>query len=95
MNRTVRIKGLSNIVLPAELRLLFAGHGTIIDAGVLADPLTGLGTGEGWIQMNSPAEAESAEAALNGREYMDRRLTVKADTASDIFQSDGDILRTR
>jgi RNA recognition motif-containing protein len=84
MNGIVRIKGLSNIVLPAELRLLFAGHGTIVDAGVLADPLTGLGTGEGWIHMNSPGEAESAEAALNGREFMGRPLTVKVDTASDI-----------
>ncbi len=77
MNCTVHITGLSNIVLGAELRLLFAGHGTVEDAGVVTDLHTGLGNGEGWVRMASADEAEAAERAVDGHEYMDRKLTVR------------------
>ena len=46
-------------------------------AGVLTDPLTGLGNGAGWVQMASAAQARAAERAVHGSRYMDRPLIVK------------------
>lgn len=76
MSGKLQVRGLSNIVLEKELNQLFAPHGRVLDARIIADPVTGLGTGAGVIEMSSEPAAISAAAALNGREYLGRKLTV-------------------
>jgi RNA recognition motif-containing protein len=60
----LRIEGLSNIVLDADLRRLFQPHGTVVDARIIADPVTGLGSGTGLVEMLSQYEACVANLSL-------------------------------
>jgi RNA recognition motif-containing protein len=76
MNGRLRVEGLSNIVLDAELRQLFQPHGTVINAQIIADPTTGLGSGAGLVEMGSDAEASTAILSLDGAEHLGRRFSV-------------------
>ena len=76
MNEILQIEGLSNIVLDTDLVHLFEPHGTVVTASVTANLLTGLCSGSGRIEMGSQAEARAATAALDGAEYLGRRLKV-------------------
>lgn len=76
MANKLRINGLSNIVLDRELVDLFTSHGTVLQARVICDPATGLGSGGGLVEMGSEPEATAAASALDGREYMGRPLSV-------------------
>ncbi|HSZ58721.1 MAG TPA: RNA-binding protein [Tepidisphaeraceae bacterium] len=76
MSQTLQVKGLSNIVLDADLVQLFRQHGTVVCARVIPSPSTGLGSGSGHVEMSSPAEARAASSALDGAEYLGRTLKV-------------------
>src|SRR5439155_16725714 len=60
----------------SDLEQLFAAHGTVNSAEVIADRDTGRSKGFGFVQMGSDAEAQAAVAALNGKEHDGRALTV-------------------
>jgi RNA recognition motif-containing protein len=60
----------------ADLRAIFAVHGTVRSAEVITDSDTGLSRGFGFIQMNSAAETTAAIKALNGKKVAGRQLTV-------------------
>lgn len=60
----------------ADLRQLFEPHGAIESAKVATDRDTGRSRGFGFIEMSSNSDAESAIAALNGREIGGRVLVV-------------------
>jgi cold-inducible RNA-binding protein len=60
----------------ADLRQMFEPHGAIESAKVATDRDTGRSRGFGFIEMASNSEAESAIAALNGREVGGRALIV-------------------
>lgn len=72
----LRVEGLSNIVLDADLRHLFQPHGIVVSAAIIPDAETGLGSGTGVVEMQSNAEANLASAMLNGTEHLGRKLTV-------------------
>lgn len=76
MANKLRIDGLSNIVLDGELQDLFTTHGAVLEARVITDPATGLGSGGGLVEMGSEPEAAAALSALDGVEYMGRPLSV-------------------
>ena len=76
MANKLRIEGLSNIVLDAELEHLFKRHGTVLEARIIPDPTTGLGSGGGLVEMGSQSEAAAAASALDGVQYMGRPLSV-------------------
>lgn len=76
MASQLRINGLSNIVLDRELEALFTTHGTVVEARIIHDPATGLGSGAGMVEMRSEPEATAAATALDGFEYMGRPLSV-------------------
>lgn len=59
-----------------ELREIFAEHGNVLDAIVLADRDTGRSRGFGFVEFASPEEAQRAIEALDGAEIGGRNLRV-------------------
>ena len=59
-----------------ELEQLFAPHGTVRSAEVIADRTTKQSKGFGFVEMDSDQEARAAIAALNGKEIEGRSITV-------------------
>ena len=59
-----------------DLETLFSRVGTVVDAVVIKDKLSGKSKGFGFVEMNSQAEAEAGAAKFNGYEYKNRALVV-------------------
>ena len=59
-----------------DLRELFAAHGNVSSARVIADRFTGKSRGFGFIEMPDQSEAENAIQATNGQDFMARTLRV-------------------
>ncbi len=70
------VGNLSYTVSSADLEQLFAQHGTVRSAEVVADRETGRSKGFAFVEMSSDDEAQSAITALNGSEHDGRTLTV-------------------
>ncbi len=60
----------------SELRSLFEPHGSIESATIATDRDTGRSRGFGFVSMPNDNEAENAMAALNGKDWGGRALTV-------------------
>ena len=60
----------------AEVRELFAAHGTVESVSIITDRDTGRSKGFGFVEMGSDQEAQAAIQALNGHEVNGRALTV-------------------
>jgi cold-inducible RNA-binding protein len=58
------------------LREAFSAHGTVVEANLMMDRMTGRSRGFAFITMSSPEEAQKAIDALNGAELDSRALTV-------------------
>ena len=76
MSNKVYVGGLSYSVTDGRLEEIFAPHGTVSSARVIADKFTGQSRGFGFVEMASGAEAEAAISALNGSEVDGRKLVV-------------------
>jgi RNA recognition motif-containing protein len=76
MGSKLYVGNLSYNATGSDLEQLFAAHGTVQSAEVIADRDTGRSKGFGFVQMGSDAEAQAAIAALNGQEHDGRALTV-------------------
>ena len=76
MGKKLYVGNLSYDVDSSALEQLFAAHGTVSSAEVIADRDTGRSKGFGFVQMGSDAEAQAAIAALNGQDNNGRALTV-------------------
>jgi cold-inducible RNA-binding protein len=59
-----------------ELRELFAPFGNPSSATVVTDRMSGRSRGFGFVEMDDPEQAKAAIAALNGRDFGGRALTV-------------------
>jgi cold-inducible RNA-binding protein len=59
-----------------DLQDAFAAHGTVIEATMMTDRMSGRPRGFGFVTMGSPEEAEAAIQALNGAPLDGRNLTV-------------------
>jgi RNA recognition motif-containing protein len=55
---------------------LFGPHGTVQSAQVIMDRDTGRSKGFGFVEMSNDNEAQTAIAALNGKDHNGRALTV-------------------
>ena len=55
---------------------MFSAHGTVQSAQVIMDRDTGRSKGFGFVEMGSDQEAQTAIAAMNGKEVEGRSLTV-------------------
>lgn len=59
-----------------ELRELFSQAGTVVDAVVISDKMSGRSRGFGFVEMSSEEEAKSAVEKLNGQDLKGRKINV-------------------
>jgi RNA recognition motif-containing protein len=59
-----------------DLQDAFAAHGTVLEANLMMDRVTGKARGFGFVTMSTPQEAQAAIQALNGASIDGRALTV-------------------
>jgi len=59
-----------------DLHEAFAAHGTVVEANLMMDRMTGRSRGFAFVTMSTPEEAEKAIAAMNGATLGERQLTV-------------------
>lgn len=76
MSQKLYVGGLPYAVTDGQLEELFAEHGTVESARVIADKFTGQSRGFGFVEMSSGEEGQKAIDALNGNELQGRTLTV-------------------
>ena len=76
MGSKLYVGGLPYAATETQLTSLFAAHGTVASARVIADKFTGQSRGFGFVEMSTPEEAQAAIAALNGTQMDGRSLTV-------------------
>jgi cold-inducible RNA-binding protein len=75
-NNKLFVGNLSFNTTENELQDTFAAHGTVIEANLMADRMTGRARGFGFVTMSTPEEAQNAINALNGTSIDGRALTV-------------------
>lgn len=76
MGSKLYVGGLPYSTTESELTTVFAEHGTVESARVIADKFTGQSRGFGFVEMSTAEEANAAIAALNGSQMGGRSLTV-------------------
>jgi RNA recognition motif-containing protein len=59
-----------------DLHDAFAAHGTVVEANLMMDRMSGKPRGFGFVTMSTPEEAQKAIEALNGASLDGRNLTV-------------------
>jgi RNA recognition motif-containing protein len=62
----ILVANLNPNITEQALRSLFAKHGEVERSQMMADRLTGVSRGFGFIEMSTDTEAEGAVVALNG-----------------------------
>ena len=75
MSQKLYVGGLPYSVTDGQLEEIFAEHGTVESARVIADKFTAQSRGFGFVEMSSGEEAQKAIDALNGNELQGRTLT--------------------
>jgi RNA recognition motif-containing protein len=76
MGKKLYVGNLGYDVNDADLNQLFTPHGAVESASVIMDKMTQRSKGFGFVEMSNDSEAQAAIAALNGKEYSGRALTV-------------------
>jgi len=76
VNQKIYVGNLPYSTTDQELQDLFANHGNVQSANVVADRYTGRSRGFGFVEMGSAEEAQLAISALNGTDYEGRNLIV-------------------
>jgi cold-inducible RNA-binding protein len=59
-----------------EIHEAFGAHGTVVEANLMMDRMSGRSRGFAFVTMSTPEEAEKAIQAMNGAQLGDRALTV-------------------
>ena len=70
------IGNLDYTVTGDELRDIFAQAGTVVDAVVISDKMTGRSRGFGFVEMSSEDEAKAAVEKLNQFDLKGRKINV-------------------
>ena len=76
MGKKLYVGNLGYDVTDADLSQMFSQHGQVESASVIMDKMSGRSKGFGFVEMSSEQEAQAAIAALNGKDYSGRALTV-------------------
>jgi cold-inducible RNA-binding protein len=76
MSNKLFVGNLSFDTTENDLQDTFAAHGTVLEANLMMDRVTGRARGFGFITMSTPEEAQNAITALNGSSINGRALTV-------------------
>lgn len=72
----IYVGNLSFDVVESDLLQLFEEFGQVTSASIIKDKYNGRSKGFGFVEMPSDEEAQSAIDALNGKEVMNRVMTV-------------------
>ena len=59
-----------------DLHDAFSAHGTVVEANLMVDRMSGRARGFGFVTMGTPEEAQKAIEAMNGASLDGRNLTV-------------------
>lgn len=70
------IGNLEYTVASEDLKSHFASAGTVVDAVVISDKMTGRSRGFGFVEMSSEEEAKAAIEKLNGSDLKGRKINV-------------------
>ena len=76
MNNKLFVGNLSFNTTENDLQDTFAAHGTVTEANLITDRMTGRARGFGFVTMSTEEEAKAAAEALNGASLDGRQLTV-------------------
>ena len=76
MSNKLFVGNLSFQTTENDLQDAFAAHGTVVEANLMMDRMTGRPRGFGFVTMSSADEAQKAIDGLNGKELGGRALTV-------------------
>ena len=76
MNNKLFVGNLSFNTTENDLQDAFAAHGTVLEANLMVDRMTGRARGFGFITMSTDEEAQKAIEAMNGKDLGGRALTV-------------------
>jgi RNA recognition motif-containing protein len=94
MSNKLYVGGLPYSVTEGQLQEIFAAHGTVESAKVIADKFTGQSRGFGFVEMGSGAEAQKAIEALNGTQLDGRTLVVNEARAQERRDGAGGVRRS-
>jgi len=75
-NNKLFVGNLSFNTTENDLQDAFAAHGTVMEANLMTDRVSGRPRGFGFVTMGTPEEAQAAIDALNGKDLDGRALTV-------------------
>ena len=76
MSNKLFVGNLSFNTTENDLHDAFAAHGTVVEANLMMDRVSGRSRGFAFVTMSTPEEAEKAIAAMNGAQMDGRALTV-------------------
>ena len=76
MNTKLYVGNISFNVTENDLQDAFAAHGTVVEANLMVDRMSGRPRGFGFVTMSTPEEAQKAIDALNGASLDGRNITV-------------------
>jgi len=76
MQSKLFIGNLSWEVTADDLKALFAGAGTVVDAAVISDKMTGRSRGFGFVTMSSDEEAKKSIEMFNQADLKGRKINV-------------------
>jgi RNA recognition motif-containing protein len=76
MSNKLYVGNISFNVTENDLHDAFAAHGTVVEANLMVDRMSGRPRGFGFVTMSTAEEAQKAIEALNGASLDGRNLTV-------------------
>ena len=76
MSNKLFVGNLSFNTTENDLQDAFAAHGTVVEANLMMDRVSGRSRGFAFVTMSTPDEAQKAIAAMNGSQMDGRALTV-------------------
>jgi RNA recognition motif-containing protein len=76
MSTKLYVGNLSFDITENDLRDMMAQHGPVNEVSVIMDKVTGRARGFAFVTMNTQEGATAAIAALNGKDFQGRALTV-------------------
>jgi len=76
MSNKLFVGNLSFNITENDLQDAFAAHGTVVEANLMMDRMSGRPRGFGFVTMSTAEEAQKAIDALNGKSLDGRAITV-------------------
>jgi len=76
MNKRLFVAGLPFAATEDEIKNLFTQAGTVVSVTIITDKFTGRSKGFGFIEMDTPEEADKAIKTLHDTDFGGRKLVV-------------------